>query len=151
MFYKNSDKSFSTFIFVEIFYLCLLKISVLVLLEERGSMCVWECLHEHFISSLENTALKPSVSVDNVLKSSVFSPWSDCFVVQLLSHVQLFATPWTAALLVFLSFTISQEFAQTHIHWVSDAIPPSHSLSPPSLLVLNSLLVEENLLVLCIL
>ena len=151
MFYKNSDKSFSTFIFVEIFYLCLLKISVLVLLEERGSMCVWECLHEHFISILENTALKPSVSVDNVLKSSVFSPWSDCFVVQLLSHVQLFATPWTAALLVFLSFTISQEFAQTHIHWVSDAIPPSHSLSPPSLLVLNSLLVEENLLVLCIL
>ena len=23
------------------------------------------------------------------------------------------------------------EFAQTHIHWVSDAIQPSHSLSPP--------------------
>ena len=24
------------------------------------------------------------------------------------------------------------EFAQTHVHWVSDAIQPSHSLSPPS-------------------
>ena len=25
-----------------------------------------------------------------------------------------------------------QEFAQTHVHWVSDAIQPSHSLSSPS-------------------
>ena len=25
------------------------------------------------------------------------------------------------------------EFAQTHVHWVSDAIQPSHSLLPPSL------------------
>ena len=24
------------------------------------------------------------------------------------------------------------EFAQTHVHWVSDAIEPSHPLSPPS-------------------
>ena len=24
------------------------------------------------------------------------------------------------------------EFAQTHVHWVSDAIQPSHPLSPPS-------------------
>ena len=28
-------------------------------------------------------------------------------------------------------------FAQTHVHWVSDAIQPSHPLSPPSPLVLN--------------
>ena len=26
----------------------------------------------------------------------------------------------------------SPEFAQTHVHWVSDAIPPSHPLSSPS-------------------
>ena len=32
-----------------------------------------------------------------------------------------------------LSFTIS-EFAQTHVHWVSDAIQPSHPLSPLLLL-----------------
>ena len=31
-----------------------------------------------------------------------------------------------------LSFTISQEFAQTHVHWVGDAIQPSHPLSSPS-------------------
>ena len=29
------------------------------------------------------------------------------------------------------------EFAQTHVHWVCDAIQPSHSLSPPSPLALN--------------
>ena len=29
------------------------------------------------------------------------------------------------------------EFAQTHVHWVSDAIQPSHPLSPPSPLALN--------------
>ena len=29
------------------------------------------------------------------------------------------------------------EFAQTHVRWVSDAIQPSHPLSPPSPLALN--------------
>ena len=29
------------------------------------------------------------------------------------------------------------EFSQTHVHWVSDAIQPSHSLLPPSPLALN--------------
>ena len=29
------------------------------------------------------------------------------------------------------------EFAQTHVHWVSDAIHPSHPLLPPSPLALN--------------
>ena len=52
--------------------------------------------------------------------------------VQSLSHVWLFATPWTAAHQASLSFTISPEFAQTQVHWVSDAIQPSHPLSPPS-------------------
>ena len=36
-------------------------------------------------------------------------------VVQLLSHVQLFVTPWTAALQASLSFTLP-ELAQTHVH-----------------------------------
>ena len=31
----------------------------------------------------------------------------------------------------------SPEFAQTHVHWVSDTIQPSHSLSPPSPPALN--------------
>ena len=29
------------------------------------------------------------------------------------------------------------EFVQTHVHWVDDAIHPSHPLSPPNLLALN--------------
>ena len=54
--------------------------------------------------------------------------WSVVVVVQLLSPVQLFATLWTAARQVSLSFTIS-EFAQTHAYWVGDAIKPSYPLS----------------------
>ena len=52
-----------------------------------------------------------------------------------LNHVWPFVTPWTAEHQALLSFTLSQ-FAQTHVHWVSDAIQPSHpqsSPSPPSL------------------
>ena len=54
-------------------------------------------------------------------------------VVQSFSRVWLLATPWTAAPQASLPFPISQSlFAQTHVHWVSDAIQPSHPLSPPS-------------------
>ena len=56
--------------------------------------------------------------------------------VQSLSRVQLFATPWTAACQASLSITNSQ-YLLTHVHWVSDAIQPSHPLSPPSPLVLS--------------
>ena len=48
-------------------------------------------------------------------------------------HVQLFEIPGTAACQDSLSFTL---FAQTHVHWVNDAIQPSHPLSPPSPLAL---------------
>ena len=37
-------------------------------------------------------------------------------IVQSLSHVQLFATPWTTAHQASQYFTISQEFAQMHVH-----------------------------------
>ena len=57
--------------------------------------------------------------------------------VHLLSHVQLFVTQWTAAHQASLSFTISSKFAQTHVHWVDDALQPSHPLSPPSPPALN--------------
>ena len=56
--------------------------------------------------------------------------------VQSLSHVQLFATPWTTACQASLSITNS--LTQTHVHWVSDAIQASHPLlpsSPPALSV----------------
>ena len=40
-----------------------------------------------------------------------------------------FVTPWTTACQAFLSILhCLLEFAQTHVHWVSDAIPPPHPL-----------------------
>ena len=86
--------------------------------------------------------------------------------VQSLSCVWIFAVPWTAAWQASLSITNSQfssaaqscptlcnpmdcsmsglpvhhqlpEFTQTHVHWVSDAIQPSHPLSSPSLPIFN--------------
>ena len=52
---------------------------------------------------------------------------------KLLSCVQLFISPWTAACQASLSFTIYLlEFAETHVHWVDDVIQPSHPLPPSS-------------------
>ena len=45
------------------------------------------------------------------------------------SCVQLSATPWTAARQASLSIPNSPKFTQTHVHWVGDAIQPSHPLS----------------------
>ena len=53
-------------------------------------------------------------------------------LVQSLSRVQLFATPWTVAHQASLSHHHLPDLTQTHVHQVSDAIQPSHSLSSPS-------------------
>ena len=53
-------------------------------------------------------------------------------VVWSLSHVRLFATTWTAATPGFPVLHHLLQFAQTHVHWVSGAIQPSHPLSSPS-------------------
>ena len=59
-------------------------------------------------------------------------PWGyNCCCSTALSHVWLFVTHQAS-----LSFTVS-EFVQTHVHWVSDAIQPSHPLSPSSPPALN--------------
>ena len=69
--------------------------------------------------------------------------------VQWLSCVWLFATPWTAPCQV-LHHPL--EIAQTHIHWVGDAIQPSHLLSSPSLpsSVFPSIRVYSSEVALCI-
>ena len=55
--------------------------------------------------------------------------------VQLLSHVWLFATPWTTIRTpVHHQLLVS---TQTHVHWVGDAIQPSHPLLSPSPPALN--------------
>ena len=56
-------------------------------------------------------------------------------VVQLLSHVWLFVTPWTAAQSLVLHYL--SEFAPTLICWVCDAIQPSYPLWPSSPPALN--------------
>ena len=51
--------------------------------------------------------------------------------VQSLSHVWLFATPWIAAPQPPLHRQLP-EFTPSHVHWVGDAIQPSHPLASPS-------------------
>ena len=59
-------------------------------------------------------------------------------IVQSLSHVQIFESPWTAAHQASLSFTISWSFLKNFlVHWVNDAIHPSHPLLPPSPFAFN--------------
>ena len=50
----------------------------------------------------------------------------------LTSHIWIFIASWIAACQAFLSPTISQEFAQVHVHCIGDAIQPSHPLFSPS-------------------
>ena len=65
-----------------------------------------------------------------------------CSVAQLCLTL---STSWTAACQASLSFTISWSLLK-HVHWVNDAIQPSHLLLPPLLLssVLPSLRVFSN-------
>ena len=51
------------------------------------------------------------------------------FVVQSLSHAWL-CDPMTCSTPVFLFLHYLSEFAQIQVHWVNDAIQPSHPLSP---------------------
>ena len=59
-------------------------------------------------------------------------------VVQLLSRIWRFGIPWTACSTPgspVLHYLL--EFVQIHVHWVGDAIQPSHSLQSPSPPALN--------------
>ena len=63
----------------------------------------------------------------------IYLPCNVVLVVQLLSHIRLFVTPWPTVCQACL-----QECVQTHVHWVSDAIQPSHPLLPPFSFCLQS-------------
>ena len=56
----------------------------------------------------------------------------DVSSVQSISRVRLFATPWSAARQASLVHHQLLKFTRTHVHWVSDAIQPSHPLLSPS-------------------
>ena len=72
--------------------------------------------------------------IQRVLKNSCWlrESWVSFLSVQSLSPVRFFATPWTAACQASLSITNSLNLLKSHVHWVSDAIQPSHPLSSPS-------------------
>ena len=77
-------------------------------------------------------------------------PWAPC-VVQSLSRVQLFATSWTAALQVSLSFTISWSLVKLmsiELVMPSNNLILCHPLLLPS--IFPSIRVFSNVLVLCI-
>ena len=72
--------------------------------------------------------------------------WRTVALVQLLSRVWLSATPQTAACQRSLSFTISQSMLKLHVHWVDDAIQPSHPLIKSNLtLTSDTFLINQNL------
>ena len=60
----------------------------------------------------------------------------DIVVVQLLNGFWL-CDPMNYSTPGFLVLHYLPEFAQTHVHWVDDAIQPSHSLLPPSPFAFN--------------
>ena len=72
----------------------------------------------------EVSALKKKVTFKEIL---------DVVVVQLISCVWLFATPWTVARQASLSFSISQGLLKPtgNVHCVNNAIQPSHPLLSP--------------------
>ena len=72
------------------------------------------------------------------LKSQIQKPLAhDVVVVQLLSCVQLFVTPWLYSTPGFPVLHYLPVFTQIYVHWISDVIRPSHPLSPPSPFAFN--------------
>ena len=79
-----------------------------------------------------------------------FVIWQICIsvsVVQLLSRVQLFATPWTAAHQASLSFTISQSLLK--LMSIKSVMPSNHLPICHALLLLSNLSQHQGLFSLC--
>ena len=72
----------------------------------------------------------PANSIDGVASDGL--RWHSVQSVQSLSHVWLFVTPMDCSTPGFPVHCQLLEFTQTHAHWVSDAIQPSHPLLSPS-------------------
>ena len=97
---------------------------------------VYVCLHFCGLTACGISVLPPEMNSHPLYRKCWVLTMTA--VVQSLSCAQLFATPWTEVHQASLSFTISK-FAQTHVHWVRDAIQPSHPLLPPFSSCLQSL------------
>ena len=80
---------------------------------------------------------RPSYSQLNCfLSCAIYYVYIVVVDVESLSHVWLFVTPWTVPYHLSVLHHLLQ-FAQTPVHWVRDAIQPSHPLSSPSFPALN--------------
>ena len=64
------------------------------------------------------------------------------FVVQFLSHVQLFVVPWTAARQASLSFTISRSLLK--LTSIESVMPSSHLILHRPILLLPSILSQHQ-------
>ena len=62
-------------------------------------------------------------------------------IFQLLSHVQLFATPCTPGLVVHQKLP---EFTQTHVHWPQPSHPLSSTILQPSIFPSNRVFSNES-------
>ena len=78
--------------------------------------------------------LSRSTKLQDYANSLAFSPCCCCSVAQL---CPTFCSPMNCSTPGIPIFHYLWEFAQTHVHRVSDAIQPSHPLSPPSSPALN--------------
>ena len=93
---------------------------ILKSIEKRKFSIMWNChywrYHGAMIKHYENRSVQFSSVTQSCL--TLWDP-KDCSTPGLFDHQQL------------------PEFTQTHIHWVSDALQPSHPLSSPSPPALN--------------
>ena len=98
---------------------------------------VWRCIESgrmwKFIWKSENVCVLKRCPSSPAYGKSVGMWFIVCGVVaESLGHPQIFATPWTASTPSFPVPHYLPELTQLHVHWVSDAIQPSHRLSSPS-------------------
>ena len=96
-------------------------------LQPARLLCLWD-------SPGKNTAVSCHTAQQNVLLIWWFTSFIDsekffAVVAQPLSRVQL-CDPMNCSTQDFPVLYLP-EFAQTHVHWVSDAIQPAHPLLPP--------------------
>ena len=88
----------------------------------------------------KKVGLKLNVQKTKIMASGLINSWQiDGETMKTINSVQfsrsvvsrLFATPWLQLTRPPIHHQLP-EFTQTHVHWVGDAIQPSHPLSSPS-------------------
>ena len=93
-----------------------------------------------------NAVLRCHLKNDRMISDQTVYFENIVFVVLLLSCLQLSATPWTCSLPGLPVPHYLPVISQVHIHWISDAIQPSHLLCHP-LLLLPSIFTSISLFV----